>query len=67
MLILASNAQKSLIVTLKYSIKSELRNRRDIDMIYVVGLPLETKLLKPYIDVNISPFADIIPGICKLA
>ncbi|WP_085284871.1 penicillin-binding protein activator [Colwellia chukchiensis] len=46
---------------IKYSIKSEFRNRRDIDMIYVVGLPLETKLLKPYIDVNISPFADLIP------
>jgi outer membrane PBP1 activator LpoA protein len=46
---------------IKHSIKSELRNRRDIDMIYIVGSPLETKLLKPYIDVNISPFADIIP------
>ncbi len=46
---------------IKYSIKNELRNRRDVDMIYIVGLPLETKLLKPYIDVNTSPFADIIP------
>jgi len=46
---------------IKYSFKNELRNRRDIDMIYIVGLPLETKLLKPYIDVNTSPFADIIP------
>ncbi len=52
---------KELNSRIKYSIKSELRNRRDIDMIYIVGMPLETKLLKPYIDVNTSPFADIIP------
>ena len=58
---LSQQRTKELNSRIKYSIKSELRNRRDIDMIYVVGLPLETKLLKPYIDVNISPFADIIP------
>jgi len=58
---LSQQRTKELNRRIKYSIKSELRNRRDIDMIYVVGLPLETKLLKPYIDVNISPFADIIP------
>lgn len=58
---LSQQRTKALNNRIKYSIKSELRNRRDIDMIYVVGLPLETKLLKPYIDVNISPFADIIP------
>ena len=58
---LSQQRTKELNRHIKYSIKSELRNRRDIDMIYVVGLPLETKLLKPYIDVNISPFADIIP------
>jgi len=58
---LSQQRTKELNNRIKYSIKSELRNRRDIDMIYVVGLPLETKLLKPYIDVNISPFADIIP------
>ena len=58
---LSQQRTKDLNRHIKYSIQSELRNRRDIDMIYVVGLPLETKLLKPYIDVNISPFADIIP------
>ena len=58
---LSQQRTKELNRHIKYSIKSELRNRRDIDMIYVVGLPLETKLLKPYIDVNISPFADLIP------
>lgn len=46
---------------LKHSIKSEPRNRRDIDMIYLVGTAAQTRLIKPYIDVNISPFADIIP------
>lgn len=58
---LSQQRTKELNRHIKYTIKSELRNRRDIDMIYVVGLPLETKLLKPYIDVNISPFAEIIP------
>lgn len=45
----------------KQTIKSETRNRRDIDMIYVVGSPKQTRLVKPYIDVNISPFASVIP------
>lgn len=43
------------------TIKSEPRNRRDIDMIYLVGSAAQTRLIKPYIDVNISPFAKIIP------
>ncbi len=42
-------------------VKAELRNRRDIDMIYLVANPAQTKLLKPYIDVNTSPFSAIIP------
>lgn len=46
---------------LKHNIESEPRNRRDIDMIYLVGTSAQTRLIKPYIDVNISPFADIIP------
>lgn len=46
---------------LKHTIKSEPRNRRDIDMIYLVGSAAQTRLIKPYIDVNTSPFADIIP------
>jgi len=44
-----------------HKVKSELRNRRDIDMIYLVANPAQTKLLKPYIDVNTSPFSSIIP------
>ncbi len=46
---------------LNQSIKSQTRNRRDIDMIYLVGSPQKTRLVKPYIEVNISPFADTIP------
>jgi len=52
---------KQLNGRLKHSIKSEPRNRRDIDMIYLVGTAAQTRLIKPYIDVNTSPFADIIP------
>lgn len=58
---LSQQRTKELNARIKHSIKHEYRNRRDIDMIYIVGSPLETKLLKPYIDVNTSPFADIIP------
>lgn len=46
---------------LKQTIKTETRNRRDIDMIYLVGSASQTRLIKPYIDVNISPFAKVIP------
>jgi len=52
---------KQLNSRLKHNIKSEPRNRRDIDMIYLVGTAAQTRLIKPYIDVNISPFAEIIP------
>lgn len=52
---------KQLNNRLKNTIKSEARNRRDIDMIYLVGSAAQTRLIKPYIDVSISPFADIIP------
>jgi outer membrane PBP1 activator LpoA protein len=48
-------------IRVDYNLKTEARNRRDIDMFYLVGSPTETTLLKPYIDVNTSPFAKIIP------
>jgi uncharacterized protein len=41
--------------------KVDERNRRDIDMVYLVGKPVESRIAKPYIDVNIAPFADFIP------
>ena len=52
---------KQLNSRLKHTIKSEPRNRRDIDMIYLIGTAAQTRLIKPYIDVNISPFAKTIP------
>jgi len=52
---------KDLKLRLKQSLETQARNRRDVDMFYLVGSPNQTKLLKPYIDVNTSPFAKIIP------
>ncbi len=52
---------KELKSRLKQTIKAESRNRRDVDMIYVVGSAQQTRLVKPYIDVNTSPFAQVIP------
>lgn len=46
---------------IRQKLKTEARNRLDIDMIYIIASPMETRLLKPYIDVNISPFAHAIP------
>jgi len=46
---------------LNQNIKTQTRNRRDIDMIYLVGTPEQTRLVKPYIEVNISPFSEVIP------
>lgn len=43
------------------NLKTEARNRRDIDLIYIFATPDQAKLLKPYIDVNTSPFANVIP------
>ncbi|PCK30602.1 penicillin-binding protein activator [Pseudoalteromonas piscicida] len=45
----------------RQEIKSETRSRRDIDAIYILGDAMETRLLKPYLDVNVSTFADRIP------
>ncbi len=57
-----SNARiNELKLRLKQTIKAESRNRRDVDMIYLVGSPQQSRLLKPYIDVNISPFSRLIP------
>jgi outer membrane PBP1 activator LpoA protein len=52
---------KQLQGRLKNNIKAESRNRRDIDMIYLIGSAAQTRLVKPYIDVNTSPFSTIIP------
>ncbi|MFT5161491.1 MAG: outer membrane PBP1 activator LpoA protein [Alteromonadaceae bacterium] len=43
------------------NLKTESRNRKDIDVIYVIGNNIQTKLIKPLIDVNTSPFTTAIP------
>jgi len=52
---------KNLDQRIDETFKVDERNRRDIDMVYLVGKPIESRIAKPYIDVNIAPFADFIP------
>jgi len=40
---------------------TEVRSRRDIDAIYIISKRDELILLKPFIDVSISPFAQAMP------
>ena len=47
--------------SLNQNITAQTRNRRDIDMVYLVGSSEQTRLVKPFIEVNISPFAETIP------
>ncbi|WP_354625186.1 penicillin-binding protein activator [Psychromonas sp. MME2] len=42
-------------------LETEVRSRRDIDAIYIVSNRDELNLIKPFIDVSISPFAKAIP------
>ncbi|MCF2857463.1 penicillin-binding protein activator [Pseudoalteromonas sp. SMS1] len=42
-------------------VESETRSRRDLDAIYILGDAIETRLLKPYLDVNVSTFSERIP------
>lgn len=41
--------------------EADARNRRDIDSIYIIGDENETRIIKPYIDVNTAPFAKLVP------
>ncbi|TMO06266.1 LppC family lipoprotein [Pseudoalteromonas sp. S327] len=45
----------------KQEVESETRSRSDIDAIYILGDAIETRLIKPYLDVNVSTFAQRIP------
>ncbi|OUS70845.1 LppC family lipoprotein [Pseudoalteromonas sp. A601] len=45
----------------KQEVESETRSRRDIDVIYILGDAIETRLIKPYLDVNVSTFVERIP------
>lgn len=42
-------------------IKADFRSRRDIDAIYMIAGPRDLSLLKPFIDVNFSVFAEPVP------
>lgn len=42
-------------------LKTETRNRKDLDVIYIIGNNVQTKLIKPLIDVNTSPFTQPLP------
>jgi len=39
-------------------LESEPRSRADIDSIYIISKPVETRLIKPFIEVNLSPGKD---------
>ncbi|WP_417685628.1 penicillin-binding protein activator [Pseudidiomarina gelatinasegens] len=45
----------------KIIVESQARSRADIDSVYLVGGIEQTRLLKPFIDVNISPFMKALP------
>jgi uncharacterized protein len=45
----------------KQQVESETRSRSDIDTIYILGDAIETRLIKPFLDVNVSTFAERIP------
>ena len=41
-------------------LKGETRNRRDIDAVYLIASPRQTRLLKPFVDVAVSQFAPAV-------
>lgn len=43
------------------SVKAEMHSRQDIDAIYLLADPAQTRLVKPFIDVTVSPTAPPIP------
>ncbi|MCF7501454.1 penicillin-binding protein activator [Pseudoalteromonas sp. L1] len=45
----------------RQEVESETRSRSDVDVIYILGDATETRLIKPYLDVNVSTFAERIP------
>jgi len=43
------------------SVKAEMHSRLDIDAIYLLADPVQTRLVKPFIDVTVSPTAPPLP------
>jgi outer membrane PBP1 activator LpoA protein len=52
---------KQIKTLLGAQIKSEERSRTDIDAIYVIANSQQTRLIKPFFDVNVSKFAKQLP------
>lgn len=52
---------KQIKALLGAQIKSEERSRTDIDAIYVIANSQQTRLIKPFFDVNVSKFAKQLP------
>lgn len=52
---------RNLEAQISQKIKTENRNRRDIDMIFIAAPSQYTRLIKPFIDVNTSTYSDTIP------
>ncbi|WP_018693478.1 penicillin-binding protein activator [Algicola sagamiensis] len=63
--LLHTDSSQQRIKTMKWlagaKIKTEKRNRRDIDAIYLIGDPTQTRLFKPFVEVNTSVFSPRIP------
>lgn len=45
----------------KIIVDAQARSRADVDSVYLIGGIEQTRLLKPFIDVNISPFMKALP------
>lgn len=52
---------KRMMKLLGTEIKTETRSRADLDVIILIANSIQTRLLKPYIDVNTSTFSGQIP------
>ena len=52
---------KNLERQINQKIKTEYRNRRDIDMVFIAAPSKFTRLIKPFIDVNTSTYSTTIP------
>lgn len=42
-------------------IKSQPRSRRDLDGVYIAATPADTRLIKSFLDVTVSPYAERLP------
>ncbi|WP_024609472.1 penicillin-binding protein activator [Pseudoalteromonas sp. TB64] len=52
---------KTVKALFRQEVENETRSRGDIDVIYILGDAIETRLIKPFLDVNVSTFSDRIP------